>query len=65
MLSALPQNMEYSSIMMFLFCHAPKSKSLWMVRSSNIVVCSAALSGGIAVIFSKNLNGSKLPKTAL
>jgi hypothetical protein len=42
--------MEYSSIMMYLLCHAPKSKSLWMVKSSNIVVCSAAVIGGALVL---------------
>lgn len=49
MLSAFPQNMEYSSTMIFLLCHAPKSASLWMVTSSNITVCPAASSGGALV----------------
>jgi hypothetical protein len=34
----------------FFVCHAPKSKSLWMVKSSTKAVCSAALSGGALVL---------------
>jgi hypothetical protein len=50
MLSALPQNIEYSSIMMFLLCHAPKLKSLWMLKSTNIAVRSAVSRGGALVL---------------
>jgi hypothetical protein len=52
---ALAQHMACSSIIAFFVCHASvtapaKSKSLWMVKSSNIVVCSAASSGGALVL---------------
>ena len=52
---ALPQHMACSSIIVFFVCHASvtapaKSKSLWMVKSSNITVCSKAATGGALVL---------------
>jgi len=52
---ALPQHMERSSIIVFFECHASvttleKSKSLWMVESSNITVCSKVATGGVLVL---------------
>ncbi|MFT7201452.1 MAG: hypothetical protein ACI9UD_003129 [Glaciecola sp.] len=69
MLTALPQNMEHSSIMMFLLCHASvtapaKSKSLWLVKSSNITVCPIASSGGVLVllpVFAQSLLAMSCP----
>ena len=42
--------MARSNIIEFSVCHAPKSKSLWMVKSSNISVCSKASTGGALVL---------------
>jgi hypothetical protein len=33
----------------FFVCHAPKSKSFWMMKSSTIAVCSKASTGGALV----------------
>ncbi|MBT1451417.1 hypothetical protein KJ365_11060 [Glaciecola sp. XM2] len=42
--------MACSSIIVLLLCHAPKSKSLWMMKSSHIGVCSKATTGGALVL---------------
>ncbi len=50
MRKALPQHMACSNIIVFSVCHAPKSKSLWMVKSSTIAACSKASTGGALVL---------------
>lgn len=54
MRSALPQHLACSSIIVFFVCYASvtapaKSKSVWMVESSNITICSKAATGGALV----------------